>query len=493
MSGSNSINLPYYPATNRTPGTFADADGSKANTATTQDRTLLLGQMLATGTAPPNVPQLFTSLAAAGLLFGIGSMIYQMLEQYEQTDTFGEVWAVGLPDPSGTKATGTITLTAGTLGTGTLNQYIGGYAYPTTVLAGDTVTTIAARLVALITVNPDSPVTATASAGVVTLTAKHVGLLGNDIDIRTNYLGALGGESSVSGLTVTSVAMNGGTGVPSLTTAIANLGDVTYDYVGLPYADTASLNAIDAFFNFSVGRWSWQQMLYGGAFTAQRGTPGSLVTFGQARNGPNVSVLGFYDSPDPSWVVAADYTATCAVSLRADPNRPLQEIVMSWAAPPRTSGFTRSIRNALLYDGISTYKINRAGQVVLERACTTYQLNTAGLPDNSYLDVETLYGTAFLIRSWQAEMTRLFPRYKLFQDGNAIPAGSDATTAHQIKIATIAWYRAQCALGNAQNPDEFAAAVLAQNAGNGLVKELLPFMLPQQLRQIAGDVQFTKP
>jgi phage tail sheath gpL-like len=355
------------------------------------------------------------------------------------------------------------------------------------------VTTIATRCASLINANTDVPVSATAVAGVVTVTSDHKGLLLNDIDIRLNYLGPLGGEFPVSGLTVTPTVMVGGSGTPVLSTLLANLGEVTYDFIGHPFADTASLSAFDSFFNFSTGRWSWQSMLYGGYFTAIRGTPGTLVTFGQSRNGPNGSCLGFFDSPDPCWKVAADYCANCAVSLRADPNTPLQNIILNFKAPPPTSSFVRSVRNTLLYDGISTYTVNRAGQVVLERAITFYQLNTAGAPDTAYLDVETLFGTALLIRDWQVEMERLFPRAKLFEDGNAIPAGSNVTTAAQIRLATIAWYRNEAAAGNAQNPDQFASEVLAQNAGNGLVSELLPFILPQQLRQIAGVVQFTKP
>ena len=90
-------------------------------------------------------------------------------------------------------------------------------------------------------------------------------------------------------------------------------------------------------------------------------------------------------------------------------------------------------------------------------------------------------------------MQRLFPRSKLFIDGTPIPAGAMATSAQLIRIATTAWYRNECLNGNAQNPDGFAAAILSQNAGNGLVKTLLPFILPNQLRAIAGLAQFTKP
>ena len=489
---SNSISFPYYPAANRTYGVFADVDGSRANTALFRQRALLIGQRLA-GTADDDMPVLVTGLAQAGSLWGVGSMLYESIAQYLKADSFGELWAGSVAAPAGTAATGSLTVTVAQLGAGLATVYIGGVAFPVPVLAGDTAAQIATRIAAVVNADPHSPVAAAAVATAVNLTARHVGLLGNDIDIRLNYLGALGGEFPVPGLTLAIVPMSGGTGTPSLTALLANTGDITFDFVGLPFSDTASLQAMDAYFNFATGRWSWQSMLYGGYFTAARGTPGQLAAFGSARNGPNGSCLGVFDTPDPLWLVAADYCAVCAVSLRVDPNRPLQNLVMNFQAPPRTSSFVRSLRNTMLYDGISTYTVNRAGQVILERAVTFYQTNPAGQADNAFLDVETLYGTAALIRSWQQEMLRLFPRAKLLGDDNPIPGGSSATSALQIRIATIAWYRDQCAQGNAQNPNDFAREIIAQNAGNGLVKELLPVILPNQLRQIAAKVAFTKP
>ena len=493
---SDTINFPYYPSSNRVPGTYADVDPSKANTAQVNPRTILVGQMLAGGLAVANTPVLVESLGQVGLLTGVGSMLYEMVKQYLSSDTYGELWILPVADPTGAAATGTLTLTGSGFSTGILSLDIGGIYLPVPVMIGDTLTTIAARLVALVAATPDCPVTAANAAGVVTFTAKQVGLLGNDIDIRLNYLGPLGGQASVTGLGTAIVAMSGGTGTisPSTWTAAqAALTDAQYDFVCMPYTDTASLSAWDTFFNFATGRWSWVQMIYGGYFTAQRGTPGTLQTFGLSRNSPFGSCLGFYDCPAPSWIVATEFTAQCASSLRVDPNRPLQDIVLNLPAPPATSAIIRSNRNTLLYSGISTYTINRAGQMILERACTFYQLNTAGSPDNSMLDVETMYGTALLIRDWKQEMQRLFPRSKLFIDGTPIPAGAAATSAQQIRIATIAWYRRECANLNGQDPDGFAAATLEQNAGGGLVKALLPFILPNQLRAIAGLVQFTKP
>ena len=78
--------------------------------------------------------------------------------------------------------------------------------------------------------------------------------------------------------------MAGGTANPDITGGLANLADQTFDFIVSPYTDTANLNAIEVFLNDANGRWSWEQMLYGGCFSAYRGTLGELTAFGTARN-----------------------------------------------------------------------------------------------------------------------------------------------------------------------------------------------------------------
>jgi phage tail sheath gpL-like len=86
------------------------------------------------------------------------------------------------------------------------------------------------------------PVTAAVKADAtdtVTLTAKNAGLLGNGIDIRLNYLGVQGGESTPAGLTLT-ITHGGGAGAPDFVDALGNLQDKTFDFIINPYDDTAS-------------------------------------------------------------------------------------------------------------------------------------------------------------------------------------------------------------------------------------------------------------
>src|SRR5262249_55578457 len=155
---------------------------------------------------------------------------------------------------------------------------------------------------------------------------------------------------------------------------------------------------IAAFLNDQTGRWSWTQELFGHCFFAFRGSLSGITTFTTGRNDQHASCIGFFDSPSPNWLWAPDFAGACAVSLRADPAQPVQTVRLISRAPPLASRFNISQRNTLLYDGCSTFKVANDNTVRIDRAITTYQLNPAGAPDSSYLDLETMFTLQFLIR-----------------------------------------------------------------------------------------------
>jgi phage tail sheath gpL-like len=265
-----------------------------------------------------------------------------------------------------------------------------------------------------------------------------------------------------------------------------------FDFIGMPFTDTASLNAMKAFLADDVGRWSWQQMVYGGCFSAYRGTLGACTAFGLARNDQHMSVMAFNGSPDPNYIWTAEITAACAASLRVDPGLPLQYIGTRLKAPPVQSRLDIGERNTLLYDGISTFRVGDDGSVIIERMCTTYQHNAAGAVDNSYLDVETMYGLMFVARDLANYLLTRYARKKLAVDGTPVLAGSNVVTPAMIKASTVAEYRALEAAGYVQNSAAFSKNIVAEDAGNGLVKILAPVDLVNQLRQIAILLQFRK-
>ena len=184
------------------------------------------------GAATANVPVQTTGVGDAITLGGARSMLASMVSAYRANDTFGEVWCLPLADDSGgTAATGSVQFTAAATANGTFYLYVAGVRYALPVLTTQTVTQLATALAALVNADVTACVTATSSTGTVTFTAANKGPAGNDIDIRVNYLGTVGGEVAPAGLTWTLTAMANGATTPSLTTALANLGSTTFDFI----------------------------------------------------------------------------------------------------------------------------------------------------------------------------------------------------------------------------------------------------------------------
>lgn len=187
---ADSISFNEIPINLRVPYVYTEYDSTRANQGPGVQpfKALIVGQKLATGTQPALTPIRITSAAQAAKYFGQGSSLHRMAVAWFAENTFTEVWAVAFDEPgAGVKATNTITITGPATAAGTLTAYIGGQRVQVAVNATDTATVIAAALVAAISALPDLPVTAANASGVVTLTAKEKGLLGNMVDSRVNY------------------------------------------------------------------------------------------------------------------------------------------------------------------------------------------------------------------------------------------------------------------------------------------------------------------
>jgi phage tail sheath gpL-like len=490
------MTIPFkqIPQNLRVPLFYAELDNSRANTSQQNQRALIIGQITSTGIATPNVPIISQGASDAITQGGANSMLALMTAAYRANDTFGEVWYLPLSDAGGAvAATGTIAFTGAATAGGTLALYIAGQSVPVVVTSGMTTAQLATAVAAAINAIASIPATAAAATGTVTLTADNKGLAGNDIDIRVNYYGAANGEVTPAGVAFTITAMANGATNPTLTTALGNLLDMPFDFIVSPYTDTASLTAMQSFLNDSTGRWSWQQQVYGHVFMAYRGTFGTQTTFGVTRNNQHETVMGFNDSPTPSWVWAASVAGAAAVSLRADPALPLQTVqIQGVMAPPLQSRFNLSQRNTLLYDGISTFTVAQDGTVAIENLITTYQLNGFGQPDDSYLEVETLFTLTYLLRDYASLVTSKYARVKLAADGTRFAPGSNIVTPSVIKADIIARFQEQEFDGYVQNSQAFAQALIVeQNPTNpNRIDVLWPGTLIDQLRIFALLGQF---
>jgi phage tail sheath gpL-like len=309
-------------------------------------RTLLIGQKTSGGSAIANVPVLLGGDPTG--LFGSGAMLTEMAFWARQNHPFGEIWALPLADPAGVAQTHTVTIGVGILGSqGTLVLYIGGEKIQIAVKTTDANTDVATNLSAAINLGYNKfgfamafPVIASVASNVVTLTSRHVGALGGKQSILKDLVGDEGPLATY----ITIAAGTAGTGVPSLSAALASLGDDTFDFICAPYADTTSLDTVKTFLDGVSGRWSPIQQLYGHYFTAMFDTYSNLASFGTGRNDPNVSIMGVVDSPSSPWRWAASLGARIA----ADKNlggevdqayrisRPVQTLELVGIRPPQS-------------------------------------------------------------------------------------------------------------------------------------------------------------
>lgn len=489
------VSFAQIPAALRVPLFYAEIDNSQANTGEqSNQRTLIIGQITASGIATPNVPIISQGLDDAVLQGGVGSMLALMTERYRANDSFGEVWYLPLADAGGgVAAVGNITFTAAPTGNGTLNLGIIDQLVTVPVTASLTTTTLAAAVAAAITANTNLPVTAAAALGVVTITAKNKGLAGNDLAISVNPGGVGSGQVTPPGVTYTITQPTGGTTNPTLTTALANLADMPFDFIVLPYFDTTSLDALKTFLSDSNGRWSWQNQIYGHAFAAMNGNLAAAQTLGAGRNDQHMTILAENGSLTPHWLWAPAYTGAAAVALKADPGRPVQTLVVNGVvAPPPASRFDLTSRNTLLFTGISTFAVSDDNTVRLENLITTYQKNAFSQPDNSYLEVETMFQLMFLMRDLKIDLTSKYPRAKLAGSVARLAPGVNVVTPAMIKSEMIAHYRQLEYNGQAQNSAAFAAGLIVeQNAQNkNRVDILWDGTIMNQLRIFAVLAQF---
>lgn len=182
-----------------------------------------------------------------------------------------------------------------------------------------------------------------------------------------------------------------------------------------------------------------------------------------------------------------------ATSLRTDPGRPVQTLpVYSVLAPPEGAQFDQPERNNLLHSGIASYTVQDDGTIQVENLITTCQKNAYGAPDNSYLEVETLFTLMYVTRDLKTLITSKFGRMKLVDDGTRFRAGAPIVTPKIIKGELLSRYTQLEYEGYVQDSDAFAAGLqVTKNKDNpNRVDVLWDGVLMNQLRIVALINQF---
>ncbi len=481
------------PVDIRTPGQYIEIDNSQAvqGLPGMNRKILVVANKLSSGELAAETPARVTAAEQGEAYFGRGSVGHLMLRALKGANSTTDVWAVALDDnAAGVAATGSIAFTGTATAATTMPAYVGGQRVQVGVAVGDTGTEIAAALVAAVSAATDLPVTA-AVDGVddtqVNFTARNKGEHGNDIDLRVGYYT---GELRPKGITVTVTAMNGGAGNPDIADALAAIGDDQYYTIISPWTDTANMTAIETELD---SRWGPLQQKTGHVFVGLSGSHGTLTTWGSNRNSPHVSAIGHYDSPTPPWVWAAAWAGVVEFAGAIDPARPFQTLkVAGVLAPPMESRFTRPERDLMLHDGISTSTFGPDGSAYIERVITTYQTNSAGIEDVSYLDLNTIWTVDYVRYAVRARIALKFPRHKLADNGTAFEPGQPIVTPNILRAELLALFRELENAGLVENFDQFKAdlKVVRSTADVNRVNAIIPPDLINQFRVFAASVQF---
>ena len=490
------ISFNQIPANIKVPLYWVEVDPSMAGLPQLGLRALLVGTMISTGDAPPDVAIAVGSQAQADQHFGEGSELSRMFKAFFKNNFANEVWGLPVAEPlAGTAASGSIQVATAPGAAGTIHLYIGGEHVPVNVAATDTADVVATAIADAINAMFDLPVTAVAATDTVTLTCVWKGVNGNDIRIDTNYYGTVGGEITPPGLSLTITQLTGGAGVPVFDNAISNLGETPFEYVAMPYTDSTSLMAWEQEFGFEdTGRWGWMRQLFGHVFNAKRGTYADLVTFGATQNSGVMSIMSVeVTSPSPVYEWTAAYTAKAQRALVNDPARPLQTLSLNQIKlAPLHNRFDFDELNGLASNGLAIQKPGSDNQPMIAREQTTYQLNLYGQSDDAYELVTTLATLAKLLRNQRQVVTSKFPRHKLADDGTRFGPGQAIVTPGIIKAELLVQYSIDEYNGLCENLQAFKANLLVERDSNdpNRVNVLYPPDLINQLRVFAVLAQF---
>lgn len=479
-----SISFNQVPSNLRTPFLYAEFDSSKAQqgSAIKSYEALMLGQKLSAGTATADVPVLVSSEAQAITLFGRGSFLHAMVKAFKASNKFTTLTVLPQADNgAGVQATGSVLFTGPSTAAGTLTCYIAGQKIEVAISSGLSAAGIATAFIAAVNAALDLPVTALVDGTVTAqanLTCRHKGLLGNAIDVRFNYQTA---EVYPAGVGATVTAMASGTTAPVLTTSIANMTEKQFDIIALPYNDATSLTAIETELD---DRWAPIRQNDGHAITCKDDTLGNLATLGTGRNSKHVTCFGIYKSPSPSYVLAAGAAGVAAYYLQQDPARPLQTLEIVGALPPAPKDeFLLSERNTLLHDGIATVKSTSDRKVVIERAITMYQLNSASAADVSFLDITTKTTLSYIRYDFRNYILGKYPRHKLGNDGTRYGAGQAIMTPKLGRSEAIARFRLWEEQGLVEGGDQFKRDLIVER-NNGDVNRLDFLLSPDLINQL---------
>lgn len=376
-------------------------------------RNLIVGQKLAAGTLVAGQFVEVVRPEQAITLFGQGSIGAEQVIAFRKANKTQPLFVTAVADDAGAvKAAGTLTFTGAVAAAVVLRFKIAGKAVRITAQAGATVTTMAAALKDAINADPTLVVTAASALGVVTVTARNGGEVGNDIDLRVDTKA----QPVPSGLGIAIAPMAGGAGNPNLQPVLDAIANTWFTAIQHPWSDATNMGA---FATWLAERYKAMSKVDAHGYVAKRGTFAALGTFGELTNSPFLTAAGLNKSPTSSWVLSATLMGLCSFHLANDPARQLRSLVLPGVeAPDAIDQFIETEQDLLLRKGISTFDSLADGTVTVSRVVTTYKQSNLGVADRAWMDIMVPATMSRIRYDWAGYVTLLYPRAKLVDDEN---------------------------------------------------------------------------
>jgi phage tail sheath gpL-like len=426
--------------------------------ASTAKEILIVGQMLAAGTQPVNTPvQLLRETDSEGY-FGKGSPIDIAAKAAFLANPNIILSAVGIAD-AGTKAAQTITIAGGNAAnSGEMWFYIMGRKVVLTIVVGDTPTAQGTNLAAAINARDDLPVTANAAAGVVTITCRVGGTIGNTITLR-----AFTPQGFVPGSTYTlgGSTLTGGVGVVSTTNATAACSTHRYHLIVSCFDDQTTEQAMRDYVTAEG-----QAELGAGelAITAQVGALSAQTTQALAVNGlrsVHISING-----TESWFVEVAAAAAAVMASESVATRPYNTLPLPGIkAPPIASRWLRTETRSLIDNGCSPLVAGTDDVVRFLRVVSTNVTNAAGNKDYSVLDITKVQAFDDIRDNATLMLNTNYPRARWADSDPDGLLPTDVATPAKVQGDFLNMLRDRQSNGIVQQVEQYASQIVVNKVG----------------------------
>lgn len=397
------VDFDKIPNTIRKPGVYTEYNNKDAVTTlpTNEQEVLIVAPMTANSSTDFSAPLKVFSDTEAEQAFGAGSIAHLMVRQAIKNNPLIRLTVVGVKDHSaGVAASGKVTFAGTATLAGVVKVVIGGDAFEIATTKGEEAATIANRFVAVINASRLCQVTASSEeSGVLSLTAKSKGEIGNEISLSAKH--------TAGDLGVTVIGFTGGQRNAQIAPALTSVAGKHYNVIISPFSDeenaTALRQHLEAMANPiedkpGIGVLGW------------RGTFATGTTLSSRLNSERV-IVGWYNGClQSNAMIAAGLGAI--IAGEEDPAKPLNTLeVLGLSLVDDAYKPLFNEVNQALFNGLSPLEVV-ANRVQITRAITTYTKSVTNTDDPSYLDLTTIRTLDFVRKAIQTRQRLRFPRAK---------------------------------------------------------------------------------